>query len=146
MAMRVVVVGAGAFGGWTAIALLRRKVAVTLVDAWGPGNARASSGGETRVIRGMYGADRLYTEWVNRSFDLWIDGEARWDAKLYQRTGALWMFSGDDSYARASLPLLAACDLHVWELGLAAAARRFPLFDFDGVKTVFHEHEAGYLR
>ena len=51
----VVVVGAGAFGGWTALHLLRRGVRVTLVDAWGPGNSRASSGGETRVIRGTYG-------------------------------------------------------------------------------------------
>ena len=45
MAMRVVVVGAGAFGGWTALALLRRGRRVTLLDAWGPGNSRASSGG-----------------------------------------------------------------------------------------------------
>ena len=50
-AEHVVVVGAGAFGGWTALNLLRQGAAVTLVDAWGPGNARASSGGETRVIR-----------------------------------------------------------------------------------------------
>lgn len=42
---RVVVVGAGAFGGWTALHLLRRGARVTLLDAWGPGNARASSGG-----------------------------------------------------------------------------------------------------
>src|SRR5207253_9498214 len=47
----VVVVGAGAFGGWTALYLTRRGARVTLVDAWGPGNSRASSGGEGRVIR-----------------------------------------------------------------------------------------------
>ena len=44
----VVVVGAGAFGGWTALYLREMGVNVTLVDAYGAGNARASSGGETR--------------------------------------------------------------------------------------------------
>jgi len=43
----VVVVGAGAFGGWTALHLLRQGASVTLIDTWGPGNSRASSGGET---------------------------------------------------------------------------------------------------
>src|SRR5580704_18527791 len=50
--IHVCVIGAGAFGGWTALHLLRRGAWVTLLDAWGPGNSRASSGGETRVIRG----------------------------------------------------------------------------------------------
>ena len=71
----VVVVGAGAFGGWTAYNLLRRGARVTLVDVWGPGNARASSGGESRVIRGMYGADKIYVELVARSYDLWREAE-----------------------------------------------------------------------
>lgn len=43
----VVVVGAGAFGGWTALYLREIGLSVTLVDAHGPGNARSSSGGET---------------------------------------------------------------------------------------------------
>ena len=66
--MRVVVVGAGAFGGWTALYLLRRGARVTLLDAWGPGNSRASSGGETRVIRGTYGPDRVYTRMADGKF------------------------------------------------------------------------------
>src|SRR5436190_10503853 len=53
----VAVVGAGAFGGWSALYLLRKGARVTLLDAWGPGNSRASSGGETRVIRATYGRD-----------------------------------------------------------------------------------------
>ena len=59
--LRVAVVGAGAFGGWTALHLRRAGALVTLLDAWGPGNSRASSGGETRVIRGVYGPSRIYT-------------------------------------------------------------------------------------
>src|SRR6476660_776554 len=56
--LHVAIVGAGAFGGWTALSLLGRGARVTLFDAWGPGNPRASSGGESRGIRGMYGVDR----------------------------------------------------------------------------------------
>lgn len=41
----VAVIGAGAFGGWTALSLLRSGAKVTLLDAWGPGNSRSSSGG-----------------------------------------------------------------------------------------------------
>src|SRR3977135_3785636 len=52
--LHVAVIGAGAFGGWTALHLLRRGARVTLVDAWGPGNSRASSGGEPRGIRGTH--------------------------------------------------------------------------------------------
>jgi len=33
----IAVIGAGAFGGWTALWLRRRGCRVTLLDAWGPG-------------------------------------------------------------------------------------------------------------
>src|SRR5438445_2021949 len=102
----VVVVGAGAFGGWTALHLLRKGAKVTLVDAWGPGNSRASSGGETRVIRGVYGKDRIYTTMAARAFVLWKENEERWKRRLYRRTGALWMLADEGKYVRDSLPLL----------------------------------------
>ncbi|HEV3076739.1 MAG TPA: FAD-dependent oxidoreductase, partial [Thermoanaerobaculia bacterium] len=109
------------------------------------GNSRSSSGGETRVIRGMYGRDGLYTEWVARALVLWAEAETLWGRRLYHPTGALWMFSGDDGYARASLPHLAAAGLSAVELDLAVAAARFPQISFDGVDSVFYEERAGYL-
>src|SRR5690348_13976816 len=89
-APRVVVVGAGAFGGWSALFLRRRGARVTLVDTWGPGNSRASSGGETRVIRGSYGPDGIFTRMAARALSLWREAEKSWKKKLYHRTGALW--------------------------------------------------------
>jgi glycine/D-amino acid oxidase-like deaminating enzyme len=141
----IAVIGAGAFGGWTALHLLRRGAQVTLLDAWGPGNSRASSGGETRVIRAIYGPDQVYTRWVARSFELWRDTAQRWGTHLYHRTGALWMFTADDRYAREALPLLKDVGLEAHELTPAEAGKRYPQVDFTGVRSVFHEPEAGYL-
>jgi glycine/D-amino acid oxidase-like deaminating enzyme len=55
----VAVIGAGVFGAWTAWHLAKRGKRVLLLEAYGPGHSRASSGGETRIIRMGYGADEL---------------------------------------------------------------------------------------
>ena len=142
---RVVVVGAGAFGGWTALHLARSGARVTLVDTWGPGNSRASSGGETRVIRGTYGPDRIYVEMVARSLALWKENEKLWNRPLYRPNGALWMVGEDDTYEKASLPLLRDAGLRFEELDVAEAERRFPQINFAGVRWVITEEDAGYL-
>jgi glycine/D-amino acid oxidase-like deaminating enzyme len=142
---RIAVVGAGSFGGWTALYLLRAGAQVTLVDTWGPGNTRSSSGGETRVIRSIYGADRIYIQLIKRAFQLWQQAGARWQTELYRRTGLLWLFSRDDAYARDSLPILQQFGIHVDSLSLVDARRRFPQIDFAGVQACYFEPEAGYL-
>jgi glycine/D-amino acid oxidase-like deaminating enzyme len=141
----ILVIGAGAFGGWTALHLVRRGANVVLVDEWGPGNSRASSGGETRVIRGVYGPNRIYVEWVARSFQLWRENELRWKKKLYHKTGAIWMMHDNDEYARASMPLLKEAGLSFEEWSTAEAAKRYSQINFDNVKWILHEEEAGFL-
>jgi glycine/D-amino acid oxidase-like deaminating enzyme len=142
---KVVVVGAGAFGGWTALHLLRAGAKVTLLDAWGPGNARASSGGETRVIRGTYGPGRVYVQLVVRALQLWRENEKKWGKHLYHRTGALWMVQKDDSYEKAALPLLREAGLSFEQLTAADAAKRYPQINFDRVEWAIAEKDAGYL-
>jgi glycine/D-amino acid oxidase-like deaminating enzyme len=85
----VVVVGAGAFGGWTALYLREMGHTVTLIDQYGPGNSRATSGGESRQIRAVYGEREIYTKWVLQAFDRWQAREAEWGKKLFYRTGQL---------------------------------------------------------
>jgi glycine/D-amino acid oxidase-like deaminating enzyme len=142
---RVAVVGAGAFGGWTALHLRRMGADVTLLDAWGPGNMLSSSGGKTRVIRAIYGPDRVYSEMVKRSFELWESLDAGAAEKLYVPTGVLWMMRGDDAYVRAAVPILHDIGFRVDALTLADAARRYPQIDFRGVRSVWFEHRAGAL-
>ncbi|MGH9399877.1 MAG: FAD-dependent oxidoreductase, partial [Thermoanaerobaculia bacterium] len=143
--LHVAVVGAGAFGGHAALSLRRAGARVTLVDAWGPGNSRASSGGETRVIRAVYGPDRIYVEMAARSFELWRENEARWKRRLYTRTGALWMLSDEGAYVKQSIPHLKALGFLYEELSTEEAAKRWPQIRFEGVKWAFFEKEAGYL-
>ena len=65
----IAVVGAGVFGAWTAYQLRRAGADVLLVDAYGPANSRASSGGESRILRFGYGPDAIYTRMAQRSLD-----------------------------------------------------------------------------
>ena len=43
----VAVIGAGVFGGWTALCLREMGHSVVLIDQYGPGNSKSSSGGST---------------------------------------------------------------------------------------------------
>lgn len=147
-APRVAVVGAGAFGGWTALWLQRRGARVTLLDAWGPGHSRSSSGGETRVIRAAYGADRVYVDWVARAFPLWDALQAETGERLLRRTGALWLCgegSQGEDYLRLSAPLLAGAGFPLLEMTLAEGQRRYPQIAFAGVGSLFLEETAGAL-
>ena len=134
---RIAVVGAGAFGGWAALWLRRAGARVTLLDAWGPGNSRASSGGETRAIRAIYGGGRLYTTWVARALELWREADASWGTRLYRRVGALWLCGDDDSYVRAALPQLAELGLAVETLDPAEARARYPQILVRGNRELF---------
>ena len=142
---RIAIVGAGAFGGWTALHLQRLGARVELVDAWGPGDVRSSSGGNTRIIRAVYGTDRTYVEMVKRAFELWDEIRLSTGEPLYVETGVLWMHRGDDAYVRSSLPLLEALGFPFEKLQLSDAARRYPQIDFGGIKSVWLEERAGAL-
>src|ERR1700685_3803746 len=142
----IAVVGAGAFGGWTALHLLERGARVSLLDAWGPGNSRASSGGETRIMRGTYGPDQPYTELAARALMLWAKYERRWKKRFLHRSGVLWMASSDDdSFERGSLPLLREAGIKFEELSTREMQLRWPQVNFAGVEWGIYEPECGYL-
>jgi glycine/D-amino acid oxidase-like deaminating enzyme len=141
----VIVVGAGAFGGWTALELRRKGVKVTLLDSWGPGNSRASSGGETRIIRATYGSARIYTQLAARSLELWREHEQRWNLQLFFPVGVLWMTGTDDSYERAALPLLTEAGIHFEKLSATECTKRWPQINFEGISWSVYEPNSGYL-
>jgi len=102
-----VVVGAGVFGAWTASHLLRAGQRVLMVDKYGPASARASSGGETRVIRMAYGPDEIYTRKSQQSLPAWTDFFARiGNPELFRQTGVLSLAAADDATAAQSIAVL----------------------------------------
>lgn len=142
----VAVIGAGAFGGWTALHLLERGARVTLLDAWGPGNSRASSGGETRIMRCTYGPDQPYTEMAARALKLWKKYEKQWKRQHFHPRGVLWMVSSrDDTYERGSLPVLRDAGIHYREFSKSEMKKRWPHMNFSDVHWGIFELECGYL-
>lgn len=144
--MHVAVVGAGAFGGWTAYHLLQQGVEVSLFDHWGPGHSRASSGGETRLIRAIYGQDAVYAKLIAEAFEQWRAFERKTGTQVYFPTGSLWLFSKkNDEYARSAIPLLAEQGLTVEEWTLAQVKAQYPQVNLADIHSAFWEKEAGYL-
>jgi glycine/D-amino acid oxidase-like deaminating enzyme len=147
----VAVIGAGSFGGWTALHLLERGARVTLLDAWGPGNSRASSGGETRVMRGTYGPEQPYTEMAARALKLWAKYERKWKRQLLHRTGVLWMASAaagankDDAFERGSVQALRTAKIKFQELSAPQMRQRWPQINFEGIEWGIFEPACGYL-
>jgi len=117
-----------------------------LLDAWGPGNSRASSGGETRIMRGTYGPGQPYTELAARALKLCVKYERRWKRQFLHRTGVLWMASSrDDSFERGSLALLRRAHIKFQELSTRDMKKRWPQINFADVRWGIFEPECGYL-
>ena len=141
-----VVIGAGVFGSWTAYWLQQSGLKVAIVDAYGAANSRASSGGESRIIRMGYGADEIYTRWSNHSLALWQELFARIGRpELFQRTGMLWMAREDDPYTLATRDTLRAVGVVFEEIGRNELERRYPQIDFGDVMWAIYEPMSGAL-
>jgi glycine/D-amino acid oxidase-like deaminating enzyme len=144
--MDVVIIGAGTFGASLAWRLARAGEAVTLVDQFDPGDARATSGGETRLIRSSHGADADYTAMARTARGLWRELEAETGEDLMLECGMAWFAHREDGWEAASERTLAAQGIPVEQLDPATAARRFPSLGTDDLAFVLWEPEAGVLR
>src|SRR6266403_917352 len=103
----VAVVGAGVFGAWTALCLARRGKRVLLLDAYGPGHSRSSSGDESRIIRMGYGSDEIYTQWSQRSLIQWKElFAASGNEALFQKTGVLWLAESGNAQLQETVDAL----------------------------------------
>ena len=141
----VVVVGAGVFGVWTAWHLAKRKQRVLLAEAHGPAHSRASSGGESRIIRMSYGADEIYTRWAQNSLGQWKKLFAGAGDRLFHQTGVLWLAGEGDERLRESMATLKRCGIRHEVMERAALEKRYPQANFDAVERGLLEPESGVL-
>jgi sarcosine oxidase len=144
--MDVVIVGAGTFGASLAWRLACAGDSVTLVDQFVPGDPRATSGGETRLIRCSHGADADYTAMARRARELWRALEAETGEELLIECGMAWFAHREDGWEAASERTLRAQAIPVERLDLAAAAALFPSLGTRDLAFTVWEPEAGVLR
>jgi monomeric sarcosine oxidase len=140
-----VIIGAGVFGAWTAHFLRHNGASVALLDAYGPANGRASSSGETRVIRMGYGPDELYTRWSMRSLPVWREFAARIGREIFQQTGVLWLSNDEDAYLKSVGRVLGLAGVEHEELKADEIARRWPQLRFHDVTCGVLEPASGLL-
>lgn len=142
----VAVVGAGVFGAWIAHHLRRAGRRVALIDAYGPGNARASSGGQSRVIRMGYGDQEIYTRWSMRSLVQWKELLGRTGrVAQFQPAGVLWMAREQDPLTTKTLETLRRLGVAHERLDRAAIASRWPQIDPGPITWAIHEPGSGFL-
>lgn len=149
----VAVIGAGAFGGWTALWLSRLGAKVTLVDAYGPGNSRATSGDETRGVRSSYGTHPFATTWIpwaREAMGRWKAFDEEWGRAMKVR---LFFPTGDLIFREREEPVIVRTRDQWTKLGIRHEVlavedvqREFPVLNLKNITTVLHEPDAGVVR
>src|SRR5215204_5787609 len=149
----IAVIGAGAFGGWTAYHLRKMGARVTLVDTWGPGNSRSTSGEETRGVRTSYG-DRphgvLWARWATQAIQRWQD----WDEELSRTTQEEVCYTTGDLIFRKDWEPFMKDTRKNWDtigakyevLEPNDVRSQYPVIDLQGINVILYEPQAGVVR
>src|SRR5688572_29552878 len=149
----IAVVGAGAFGGWTAYWARKLGASVVLIDAYGPGNSRSTSGDETRGVRTSYG-DRpngeQWMQWASRSIQRWKAWDDEWGRDLKMRlfvtTGDFIFRSEWENFTKTTRDLFVKNGIKHESVDVEIAKKEFPQFDLRGITACLYEAEAGVVR
>ena len=142
---RVAIIGAGVFGAWTAHHLQQQGHRVTLVDAYGPAHSRASSGGESRLIRAGYGRDAIYTRMAWDSLPQWKALSEMSGLPIFIKAGVLFFSGVRDDYFAGAIEVHRQLDLPIEEMSGVELQKRFPMIDFTGVEVGLFEPGFGAL-
>ena len=141
----LVVIGAGTMGAWTALQAIRGGRSVTLVDAFGAGSPRATSGDETRISRASHGLDTFYVRWSREAREEWIAFGDEVGEPLFVEAGVVWFAHREDGFETTSLATLREMDVPAERIAIDEAARRWPQVSFDDVAFAVLEPESGLL-
>ncbi len=150
----IVVIGAGIWGASTALELCKRGERVTLIDLYGPGNSRATSGDETRGIRSSYGdrstSGELWTAWARRAITHWreFDEEHAKDfgTRFFMTTGDLILRTRDETFLQKTRELWTAQRVVFEQFDGDEVRKRYPLIKSDDITHVLYEPDAGVAR
>ena len=132
-------------GAWTALRAQEAGLRTTLVDAYGAGHPRSTSGDETRIIRSAHGVDAVYTRWARRARDAWIAFGEEHAEELFVEAGALWFGHREDGFETASDTTLRSLDIPVERLSAGEVRERWPQIEIDEPSFAIFEPEGGLL-
>jgi glycine/D-amino acid oxidase-like deaminating enzyme len=151
----IVVIGAGIWGSFTAYHLRKSGAKVTLVDAYGPGNSRSTSGDESRGVRSSYG-DRTGTQgelwmlWARESMKRWIAFDEEWGRdlrlNLFHVTGDLILREEWDNF---QLRCKLWWDKHKIPYAILSpedVRKSYPVMSVDEISAILYEPDAGVVR
>lgn len=151
----IVVIGAGIWGSFTAYHLRKMGAKVTLVDAYGPGNARSTSGDESRGVRSSYG-DRpgslgeLWMLWARESMKRWSAFDDEWGRELRLN---LFHVTGDlifrDDWDNFQLRCKLWWDKHKIPYHIVEpedVRKSYPVFGLEDISAILYEPDAGVVR
>lgn len=151
----IVVIGAGTWGSFTALNLQKMGAKVTLVDAYGPGNARSTSGDETRGVRSSYGdkpgaLGELWTMWARESIKKWIAFDDEWGREfrlnLFHTTGDLILRTEWDNFQLRTKVWWDKNKVPYQVLNPDDVRKAFPVISMDDITAVLYEPDAGVVR
>jgi glycine/D-amino acid oxidase-like deaminating enzyme len=152
---RIVVIGAGAFGGWTSYHLRKLGAHVTMVDAYGPGNSRATSGDESRGVRSSYGdkaapVGELWSKWARMAMHRWPQFDREWGhdlkTQMFFRTGDLFLRSEWEPTIKRTREIWEAAKVPFEILTADECRYRWPQINVENISAVLYEPDAGVVR
>lgn len=143
------VVGAGIFGVTAAVALLKRKYKVGVLDPGPIPHPLAASTDISKVVRMEYGADREYMDMVAECIDGWHAWNEQFGDTLYHETGFLMLCrqpleAGLNQFEAASYENLLLKGYHPERLDAGALRDRFPAFNPEVYPEAFFNPKAGF--
>jgi glycine/D-amino acid oxidase-like deaminating enzyme len=120
-------------------------MSVTLVDAYGIGHPRATSGDETRIIRSAHGDDEFYTASARRARLAWVDLGRETGETLMVQAGCLWFAHRDDGFEGASAAAFDVVGVPYERLTPSDLTDRWPQIAETDLAWALFEPEAGLL-
>ena len=135
--------------------LRRMGAKVTLVDAYGPGNARSTSGDETRGVRSSYGdktgaLGELWMLWAREAMKRWIAFDDEWGREfrlnLFHTTGDLIMRTEWDNFQLRTKVWWDKNKIPYQILNPDDVRKAFPVISMDDITAVLYEPDAGVVR
>jgi sarcosine oxidase len=145
-AFDAIVIGLGAHGSATVLALARRGARVVGIDAGERGHELGSSGGRTRMIRRAYFEDPAYVPLLAAAWDAW---DALGDAAgepLIEIAGGLYAGPANSGVFRGSVASAREQGLSHDVIDAAEIRRRWPIFTVTDEMGGLYDPGGGIIR